>query len=417
MALPNNMFQQVERYLPSALAYLENLNCFISTANTKFKNFEQEVGNLGDTVTFDLPPRFTTADTLVATFQPSVQRVQSLSVDRAKNVSVDYSAQQQIFNLDPMDYLKQFAASGIRQLAATIEKDVAQNCIINHTYRFYGDGTTAINSYGQLAEALALYRDYGSADGDVKFYLPNVKVPAIVNSGLQQFVLDRNQKSARSWMVGDFDNASFFRSNLLPLHRAGNAGNDADTLTVVSTNDPTGANITQITFSGVTASDANCFKAGDLLQFDDGVSGQPDLRFLTFIGQSESASPVQVRVTANAESTAGGQVTVSIYPALQSTSGATQNIAYNIVAGMQASALPDHRAGLIVGGNALYLAMPRLPDEDPFKTVVVTDPKTGVSMRCYYGSQFAQNQRGMVHDCIWGSTMVDEYAMRVIFPV
>jgi hypothetical protein len=84
---------------------------------------------------------------------------------------------------------------------------------------------------------------------------------------------------------------------------------------------------------------------------------------------------------------------------------------------MQIKALPNHRAGLIVGGNALYIGMPRLPEEVPFPTANKSDSDTGVSIRMYYGSLFGQNQRGFVHDVIWGSTLVDEYAMRVVFPV
>jgi hypothetical protein len=247
-----------------------------------------------------------------------------------------------------------------------------------------------------------------------------VSVPAIVNSGLNQFVLKRNEEIANSWWLGDFSEASFYQSNLLPIHVAGTVGNanPATPLTVVSTNDPTGANITQITFSGATATDANAIKAGDLFQFQDGVTGQPDLRYLTFIGHTPSAQPVQFRATADAASDGGGNVVVNIAPALVSTNGsANQNITSNIVAGMQVKVVPSHRAGLVVGGRALFLAMPRLPEETPFPTAADHDPDTGVSLRYYYGSLFGQNQRGFVHDCIWGSTLVPEYSMRICFPL
>jgi hypothetical protein len=84
---------------------------------------------------------------------------------------------------------------------------------------------------------------------------------------------------------------------------------------------------------------------------------------------------------------------------------------------MKIVVLPSHRAGAIVGGNALFLAMPMLPEEVPFPTANKTDPDSGVSMRMYYGSLFGQNQRGFVHDAIWGSTLVDEYSMRLVFPL
>jgi hypothetical protein len=61
--------------------------------------------------------------------------------------------------------------------------------------------------------------------------------------------------------------------------------------------------------------------------------------------------------------------------------------------------------------------MPMLPEEVPFPTGNETDPDTGVSLRMYYGSLFGQNQRGMIHDAIWGKRLVPDYSMSVIFPL
>ena len=56
-------------------------------------------------------------------------------------------------------------------------------------------------------------------------------------------------------------------------------------MTVVSVNDPTGVNVTSITFTYPgSLTDPNAVKAGDLFEFNDGVSGKPNMRFLTFIG-------------------------------------------------------------------------------------------------------------------------------------
>ena len=77
---PNNILQQVQTYQRSGLALLQNLCCHISTANTKFKDFDKIQANLGSAVTFDLPPRATTVAGLVASFQPAVQRVQHIGL-------------------------------------------------------------------------------------------------------------------------------------------------------------------------------------------------------------------------------------------------------------------------------------------------------------------------------------------------
>lgn len=414
MAVPNNILQQVQTYQMSNLAYLQNLNCFVATANTKFKNFEKLTANLGDTVTFDLPPRFNTAASLVATFQSADQRVENLVVQNAINVSYAFTAQQFIFNVE--DYMEQFGKSAVMEMSAEIEADIATVCV-TAPYRFYGDGVTPINSYGQLAAALAMFRNYGAAKDNTKFYLSDIAQSAIVNTGLNQFVPRRNDESANSWDVGNFDRAEFYVSNLLPVHNAGNVGNLAQTLTVTGvTLDSNGA-VIAITASGASASDANAVVQYDKFQFSDGVSGFTNLRYLTFIGHKVSSNPVQFAATAPAASDSGGNITINITPPLQATSGNTQNLNTPIQIGMQFTALPSHRAGMINSGNSLFLGMPMLPEEVPFPTGNEVDPDTGVSLRMYYGSLFGQNQRGMIHDAIWGKTQVPEYSMSVIFPL
>lgn len=415
MAMPTNILTQVQTYQMSSLAFLQNLNCFISTANTKFKNFEKLVGNLGDSVSFDLTPRMTTANSLVASWQPADQRIQTLVCDQAVSTSYAFTAQQFIFNVE--DYMSRFGKAAVQEIGAQIEANVAQNCITN-TYRFFGDGVNPINSYTQLANALALFRNYGSATGRAKAYIGDTVVPNIVGTGLNQFVIDRNNKIANSWELGEFANCEWYQSNLLPIHTAGTEGQQGSTLTVVSTTLDANGAVTEITFSGCNAAnDASSVKKYDKFQFNDGVAGKPNLRFRTFIGHKVSANPVQFQATADAISTAGSQVTVKIFPALQASATNDQNLNTQIVAGMTVSVLPSHRSGLITAGDPLFLAMPKLPDQTPFPTGNEHDPDTGVSMRMYYGTMFGQNQQGIVHDTIWGSTLVKEYAMALIFPL
>ena len=99
MAVPNQTLQNVQTYQKAELAWLLNSFCGIKLANKKFKNFNVIRANLGDTVTFDLPPRYIGYNGLVITQQPSNQRVQPLVCSQATNVSAGYTDQQFIFNL------------------------------------------------------------------------------------------------------------------------------------------------------------------------------------------------------------------------------------------------------------------------------------------------------------------------------
>lgn len=414
--MPNNILQQVITYNESNLALLLNSFCFISTSNKKFQRFNDDIPkNLGDTVSFDLPPRFTTTNSLVVAFQSAEQRVQQLTVNKQASTAYEFTAQQFIFNV--RDYMDKFGKSAIAEIGTQVESDITELAETN-TFRFYGDGITPISTYLQLANSLAFFRNFGAAKDNTMGYLSDLTFPQVVNSGLNQFTIDKNNREMMSWEIGKFSNCDWYQSNLLKTHTAGTEGNAGTTLTVVSVVTNADGGVTSITFSGTSAaSDANSIKAYDKFQFSDGVAGQTDLRFRTFIGHVVSQSPVQFRATADAASTAGSQVTVSIYPALQAASGKNQNINTPIVAGMQVTVLPTHRCGLIMAGNPLFLAMPRLPEEVPYPTSVQQDPDSGASIRQYFGSLFGQNQRGMVHDIIWGRTLVDEYAMMVALPV
>lgn len=416
MALPNNIVQNVQTYNKADLAYLQNQFAFISTSNKKYKDFEKaNPANLGDTITFDKPPRFISADGLVVTFQGVEQRVQTLTVDKAKNIGLDISAQQLIFNLK--DYMDRFGKSAVLEMGTEVESDVAQLCV-SSPYRFYGNGVTPINSFNQLGQALAFFRNFGAAKDMTKGYLSDVAIPDIVASGLNQFVPAGNEELRNSWELGAFSKCDWYSSNLLPIHIAGTEGQAGSTLTVVSTTSNSDGGIISITFSGTSAAtDADSVKLYDRFQFQDNVVGFNNVRFLTFIGHKPSASPVQFKATADASSTGGSQVTVLIDPPLQAASGKNQNLSTQIVAGMQAKVLPSHRAGMIQSGNQLYLAMPPLPDCDPFTTSVVVDMDSGASLRMYTGAQFGQNLYGTVHDVIWGKTQVSDNGMALIFPL
>ncbi len=437
---PVNILQTVQTYQKAELAWLLNSFCAISSTNKKFKDFNDLTANLGDTVTFDTTPRYISYAGLVITEQPSVQRVQSLICSQAANVAAAYTDQQFIFNV--RDYMDRFGMSAMKELGSLIESDILRNfvsgVVINDPqnanfgtgqvnsgpFRFYGDGVTPINSYTQLAQAVANFEDFGAATHKMMGYLPVANIPAIVGTGLNQFAMTRNNESAYSWELGRFSNTDWVESNLLPTHVSGTIGNTAppnNVMTVVSTNDPTGANVTQITFTYPgSLTDANAVKAGDLFQFNDGVSGQPNMRFLTFIGHRVSQQPVQFRAIADAASTSG-TITVSVQTingvGLVWAQNQNQNINNTIVAGMTVTPIPSHRAGCLMSGDQYYLAMPRLPDESPFTTVNMTDADSGASIRHYFGSQFGMNNRAYVRDSIWGSTLVAENSMRLIFPL
>lgn len=439
MAVPTNVLQTVQTYMKAELAWLLNSFYAIRQTNKKFKDFNKTApSNLGDTVTYDLTPRYIGYNGLVITQQPSIQRVQSLTCSQAFNVSTGYTDQQFIFNVE--DYMQRFGMAAMHQLGSLVEEDILKNFVSGVTvndpqnanygqaqvnsgpFRFYGDGVTAINSYQQLAQMVANFRAFGAASDKMEAVLPVTSIPAIIGSGLNQFAINRNNEDAMSWELGKFANTEWFESNLLPTHVSGAIAEAAapnNVMTVVSTNDPTGQNVTQITFTEPTGgTNPNAVLSGDLFQFNQGVGSYPNLYFTTFIGQSPTALPAQFRATANA-GTVAGTVTVNIQTingvGLVWAQNQNQNLTTAIQAGMKVTSVPSHLAGCLHSGNQFYLAMPRLPDESPFTTVNMQDEESGASIRHYFGSQFGLNNRAYVRDEIHGSDLVSENSMRICF--
>lgn len=438
MTLPVNILQAVATYSDPSLMYLENLNCFISTLNHEYKNFQDRPANLGDTINVKLPTRSTASAGLVANFFGAQERLIPLICDQSANSSMAFDTQDFIFNAEK--YMKEFGMSRIEELSAQIEANVAKNAdssvpvyTVNdqgqsvptgalHTesgpYRFYDATQSGLTSFQQLADINYRFRNYGSAAGELKVYLDDESPIQITGSGLNQFVQDRNEEIANSWDLGTYKGAraQYYKSNLLTTHISGSLGQAGTTLTLVTVDDTTGNNVTTLTFSGAGTGTVNSGDVGEFIP----TSGFNDMRFLTFIGHVPCKQPVQVRVLSDATA-AGGNITVSVIgngtgAGLNWAGGVNKNLNQPLEPGMQFKFVGNHRAAIVVAGDAFYMAMPRLPDEDPYPTSVVVSKDTGASLRLYYGSRFAQNFRGMVNDCLWASLAGPEYTMRICLP-
>jgi hypothetical protein len=410
----------------SELAYIQNSRAQIATFNKKFNNFNNFAGNLGSSVTYDVQPKFATTNSLVAVFQTAEQRVRTLTVDQPFSTSYQFSAEEFIFGAK--EYMEKYGKTAAIQLASSVEGYIS-SVATKSIYRYYGNGNTSITSYGMLASAVARLHNIGVPQGTVRGYLPDVAIPGIITTGLQQFAPKRNDEIANSWELGKFAGVEWYSSNMLSLQNAGLAGTTSTALTISTVTRGTRNEITSLTCTytpstefPAAASGAVC--VGDVMTINDSALGNP--RFLTYSGQQTSCCPVQM-VSTTAPASSSSTVILTFSPALydsysvQSGVFATdnlknQNVNLTIVPNMTITVANSHYVGYLLAGDAGYLATPRLPDEVPFPTANSSDPSTGFSFRKYYGAMYGQNKRGMVNDIICGASIVPEYGLKIIFP-
>jgi hypothetical protein len=406
--MASNELVAVQTYQPSMLTAMTVQNPFIDKSNKRFINFQNEVAQRGSTVKIKKPSRFTVTNSLTITSQPYKEKYDTLTVSDPYSVSVDFTALEYIYTIDESGFMRDFGMGASAELGAYIGGLIADQ-IPTSTYRFFGDGVTPINSYTQYAQALANFREIVGITTETEVYVDSTTVPQVIATGANQFTPARNDEGVASWEMGNFRNANFYETSILPDHTAGSAGQDELELTVVSIS----GDGTQLTLSGFGNNDSDAIKEGDKLT----VAFAAGMRALSWVGHRTTKQPVQVVATGDAESNGSGQATVDIYPALISTStNSDRNINIAVAAGQKVTVLGNHRCGLITVNKPIFLAMPKMPEKVPYPTSSQYDENSGASLRMYYGTAFGQDYEGFVLDGLTGSTIVSDYTMMIAYP-
>jgi len=445
MIYDNNVFQNVVTFNKKIVQDAVGQNCFLEkvcSSLTKDAHIDSPK-NLGAVINYEMPYNFVAQDGLVVNeLQAIVQNVYSLTLTQQANVGISNTSQEEILNFDKEDFKPLTAEARGKALGAKVEQQLASHANSSATYGtttsgliagqpmymsgptrfadFVSDGT-GLTSLQQLAQMVDNFAMMDVIEEEHRVIMPSNRYAPIVANSLGQFVPKRNDETAASWELGTWGHpgVEYLKSNKLPIQRAGTIGNDKIALTVVRTNDPTGENITSITFSGAGSGDTiNYGDVGYLLP----TSG---LTATTFYGHVPTDQAVQFRCIATVTADVNGNITVPVvtntYTQGQGLNGIvgtiTQNISGNIVAGMQAKFVPDHLCGLYVTGRSFLLAMPPLPNYKPFTCTVDVDPDTGCSMRTYIQPMPTANKTALVNDCIWDAVLISRPCLRICLPL
>lgn len=441
---PTNSLQNVATYQKYDVAYMRNTAYIVKHGNHMADNIANLTGNLGATVNYMVAPMSTVARSLSSPPTGIAQRLQPLTVDQQFQRSLALSDVEFLFNFDRNAYEKIQGEADAIAIATELELTAMQNAISQmpsydeggnvsgvHTdqgpYRFFGDGSTDIASVTQMARMAYDFKEIGFAPKKFHAILPTSAVSSLLSTQFSQFTMNRNNEASASWEIGTLNgivDLEFFASNQMPQHLAGQVGQataPANVVTVVSTNDPTGANVTQITVTvdASLSNTADAFVIGDMGQFVQGVAGKTDIRQVTRYGKKVTHLPAQMLITADAD-TVGTSSTITIRTTNDvgfcwQSGNPNQNISAPIVAGTKIQIMPSHDVGLVHSGNQFYCATPKLPETRPYDNAIYTDPDSMIALRWYAGFDIQYKTHQITKDMIAALGLLPDNCMRLMF--
>ncbi len=380
------------------------------------KRYQQEFGEIGNTVNVELPPRVKSTSGRVIGIKPMVKRTVPLTIDQQENVGLEFTAQDRTLSIG--EFSRKFMQSAVSAIANKIDVSVA-----NAVYQggFYQSGTagTPINQ-DSIIDAMADAELVGMPrDGRVSVVLDPRDRASIAKALEGKFNEEMVSQAIRKGFIGMIDDVATYssanaRTHLTGTHVSGGLINGVPTDGSSSIVTDDWANSTAI------------LKKGDVITFDGCYAVNPQ-------NYDSIGALMQFTLTADATSNGSGQATLAISPAINAGTATTVDASGNSIsleAYQNVNALPADNAAITVAGtsatryriaplfheDAIALAVPPLRKMPEFPvSETMTDPDTGLSISLLGGGDITNHTAIYRLDAIWGVKAVyPELIRRII---
>lgn len=371
------------------------------------KRYQEEYADVGATINIQLPARTKSASGRVLTVQPMVKRTVPLTINKQRNVGVQWTIQDKTLSIG--DFSEQFLKSAVAQLANYVDLDIGQTV---RDAGFYSSGTpgTAINE-NSLIDAKAISILTGMPDDGMLSTVLDPRDGAAITKSIKTLYQPEMVKKAvtKGW-IGPIADISVYESANAPTHLVGPLGGTP------LVNGATQSGSSLIT-DGWTAAAAPRLTKGDVFTIAGVYSINPQ-------SYESTGRLMQFVVTANVSSDAAGNATIPISPAINSGAQTTVDAYGNNVstkAYQNVDALPADNAAITVLGTAAtryryapifhrdaiaFAAPPLRKPETAVVAETMTDPDTGISIAMTGGYDVTNHQEVYRLDIIWGVAAV-----------
>src|SRR5579871_3149505 len=400
-----NQFINTQLVSNTALAMFANNAPFIMTGSRIYQDDFQNSGyKIGDTLQVRRQNNFIVGDGSTAVPQSIIESVENITVAHQYHALISYTVQDLTLRIE--DFSRMFIQPAIQDIISQMELDICRDAE-QELYFFSGTAGTPINSYTTVDLAGAKLLEQGvNISSDAYLAMTVRDGSSLKGALLNQFTPVFNEDIVRQSAIGHLSYFDVFQSQNIVNHVAG-AGptlHSSDSLTV---NGAVSSGNT-IVLAGASAGVTNYFLPGDLISIANVHSVNP-------LSRQSTGQNMQFVITAAANSSGGGAVTITVSPSIISdTSNPLQNVDVPVPNSAAVTVVPSYNVNVAYPARALDIVCPPLYKlQVPYASVAV-DPETGLSLAVTQTGDILGYQNFMRLDILCGFKWHPQYAVKLI---
>lgn len=400
-----NQFITTQLVSNTALAMFANNSPFIMTGSRIYQDDFQNSGyKIGDTLQVRRQNNFIVGDGSTAVPQDIIETVENITIAHQYHALIAYTVQDLTLRIE--DFSRMFIQPAIQNIVTQMERDISA-AAEQELYFFTGSAGSPINSFGTVDIAGAKLLEQGVNIASDAYLAMTVRDGSSLKSALlNNFTPVFNEEIVRQSAIGHLSYFDIFQSQNVVRHTAG-AGptlTPGDTLTV---NGTVGSGNT-IILAGATAGVTNYFLPGDLISIAGVHSVNP-------LSRASTGQDMQFVITAAANSSGGGAVTITVSPSIvSSTSSPLQNVDGPVLTTSAVTMVPSYNVNVAYPARALDIVCPPLYKlQVPYASVAV-DPETGLSLAVTQTGDILGYQNLMRIDILCGFKWHPLYAAKLL---
>ena len=400
-----NQFITTDLVSNTALAMFANNAPFVMTASRIYQDdFVSSGYKIGDTLQVRRQNHFIVGDGSVATPQSIIETVENIVIAHQYNALIAYTIQDLSLRIE--DFSRLFISPAIQEIITQMEKDIASAAEQELNF-FTGTAGVAINSFTTVDTAGAKLLEQGVNIASDAYMAMTVRDGSSLKGALlNNFTPVFNEDIARSSAVGHLSYFDIFQSQNIKRHTAGAGPRlySSDTL-IVNGAVSSGSSIV---LSGATGGVTDYFVVGDVISIAGVESVNP-------VGRAATGQDMQFVIDANASSSGGGAVTISVSPSIISDTSNPNRMVSNAVPNAAAvTMVGSHNVNVAYPARGLDIVCPPLYKlQVPYASVAV-DPETGLSLAVTQTGDILGYQNYMRIDLLCGFKWHPQYACRVL---